>query len=417
MAQTARVKERQAAQAQRIKQAQAFLVPNHIDVAILGGGAAGLCAAITAAEALGTNKRVVVFEKALESGRTILATGGGRCNFTNANLSFENFSHPEFVQAVCKDKNTFLADILAFFRSSGLAWATEDEGRMYPLTRQASSIQSLLLNRAQKAGVQFALGREVTSVKPQRNNFIVTFKECFAGEKTHKVHASSVVLATGGLATTNLAESLDLQTTSLRPGLCALTCSPQPPASLDGKRVRAHAMLLRDGNVLKHESGELLFRPFGLSGIMIFNLSRTALPGDILEIDLLPHLTDEEVAAAIEVHTTDGLLDPQIAACLGAHDSVEATIAKAHKITFTVTGTSTKVIPQVCVGGISLNQVSTNTLETHNIPGLFIAGEALDIDAQCGGFNLSWAWKTGMVAGVAAAKRTCQKNAPLKEDN
>ena len=417
MAQTTRVKERQAAQAQRIKQAQAFLVPDHIDVAILGGGAAGLCAAITAAEALGTNKRVVVFEKALESGRTILATGGGRCNFTNANLSFENFSHPEFVQAVCKDKNTFLADILAFFRSSGLAWATEDEGRMYPLTRQASSIQSLLLNRAQKAGVQFALGREVTSVKPQRNNFIVTFKECFAGEKTHKVHASSVVLATGGLATTNLAESLDLQTTSLRPGLCALTCSPQPPASLDGKRVRAHAMLLRDGNVLKHESGELLFRPFGLSGIMIFNLSRTALPGDILEIDLLPHLTDEEVAAAIEVHTTDGLLDPQIAACLGAHDSVEATIAKAHKITFTVTGTSTKVIPQVCVGGISLNQVSTNTLETHNIPGLFIAGEALDIDAQCGGFNLSWAWKTGMVAGVAAAKRTCQKNAPLKEDN
>ena len=417
MAQTTRVKERQAAQAQRIKQAQAFLVPDHIDVAILGGGAAGLCAAITAAEALGANKRVVVFEKALESGRTILATGGGRCNFTNANLSFENFSHPEFVQAVCKDKNTFLADILAFFRSSGLAWATEDEGRMYPLTRQASSIQSLLLNRAQKAGVQFALGREVTSVKPQRNNFIVTFKECFAGEKTHKVHASSVVLATGGLATTNLAESLDLQTTSLRPGLCALTCSPQPPASLDGKRVRAHAMLLRDGNVLKHESGELLFRPFGLSGIMIFNLSRTALPGDILEIDLLPHLTDEEVAAAIEVHTTDGLLDPQIAACLGAHDSVEATIAKAHKITFTVTGTSTKVIPQVCVGGISLNQVSTNTLETHNIPGLFIAGEALDIDAQCGGFNLSWAWKTGMVAGVAAAKRTCQKNAPLKEDN
>ena len=417
MAQTARVKERQAAQAQRIKQAQAFLVPDHIDVAILGGGAAGLCAAITAAEALGTGKHVVVFEKALESGRTILATGGGRCNFTNADLSFENFSHPEFVQAVCKDKNTFLADILAFFRSSGLAWATEDEGRMYPLTRQASSIQSLLLRRAQKAGVQFALGREVTSVKPQHNGFTVTFQECFAGEKTYKVHASSVVLATGGLTTAELAENLDLQTTSLRPGLCALSCTPQPPASLDGKRVRAHATLLRNGTILKQESGELLFRPFGLSGIMIFNLSRTALPGDILEIDLLPHLTDEEVAAAIEAHTTDGLLDPQIAAYLSTHDSVEGTIAKAHKIAFTVTGTSTKVVPQVCVGGIPVEQVSTDTLEARSIPGLFIAGEALDIDAQCGGFNLSWAWKSGMVAGLAAAKSTCQKNAPLKEDN
>ena len=417
MAQTTRIKERQAAQAQRIKQAQAFMVPDNIDVAILGGGAAGLCAAITAAEALGANKRVVIFEKALESGKTILATGGGRCNFTNADLSFENFSHPKFVQAVCKDKDTFLADILAFFRFSGLAWATEDEGRMYPLTRQASSIQSLLLRRAQKAGVQFALGREVISVNPQHNGFTVTFQECFAGEKTHKVHASSVVLATGGLTTTKLAESLNLQTTSLRPGLCALTCTPEPPASLDGKRVRAQAALLRDGAVLKQESGELLFRSFGLSGIMIFNLSRTALPGDVLEIDLLPQLTEEEVAAAVEAHTTDGLLDPQIATYLGAHDSVEATVAKAHKMAFTVTGTSSKVVPQVCIGGISINQVDSITLEAHDIPGLFIAGEALDIDAQCGGFNLSWAWKSGMVAGLAASKSTGQNHASLKEDN
>ena len=417
MAQTTRIKERQAAQAQRIKQAQAFMVPDNIDVAILGGGAAGLCAAITAVEALGVNKRVVVFEKALESGRTILATGGGRCNFTNADLSFENFSHPEFVQAVCRDKGTFLADILSFFRSSGLAWATEDEGRMYPLTRQASSIQSLLLRRAQKAGVQFALGREVTLVKPQRNNFIVAFKECFAGEKTYEIHASSVVLATGGLTTTKLAESLQLQTTSLRPGLCALTCTPQPPTSLDGKRVRAHASLVRNGAVLKQESGELLFRSFGLSGIMIFNLSRTALPGDVLEIDLLPQLTEEEVTAAVEAHTTDGLLDPQIAAYLGTNNPVEITIAKAHKITFTVTGTSSKVVPQVCIGGISVEQVNTNTLEAHGVPGLFIAGEALDIDAQCGGFNLSWAWKSGMVAGLAAAKSADQNCESLKEDN
>jgi len=332
-------------------------------------------------------------------------------------LSFENFSHPEFVQAVCRDKDTFLADILSFFRSSGLAWATEDEGRMYPLTRQASSIQSLLLRRAQKAGVQFALGREVTSVKPQHNSFIVAFKECFGGEKTHKVHASSVVLATGGLTTTKLAESLQLQTTSLRPGLCALTCTPQPPTSLDGKRVRAHATLVRNGVVLKEESGELLFRSFGLSGIMIFNLSRTALPGDVLEIDLLPQLREEEVAAAVEAHTTDGLLDPQIAAYLGTNDSVEVTVAKAHKMTFTVTGTSSKVVPQVCIGGISIDQVDSNTLEAHGVPGLFIAGEALDIDAQCGGFNLSWAWKSGMVAGLADAKSAGQNCESLKEDN
>lgn len=415
MAQTTRVKERQAAQAQRIKQAQAFLVPDHIDVAILGGGAAGLCAAITAAEALEANKRIVVFEKALEGGRTILATGGGRCNFTNANLSFENFSNSEFVQAVCKDKDTFLADILSFFRSSGLAWATEDEGRMYPLTRQASSIQSLLLRRAQKAGVQFALGREVTSIKPHKDGFSLTFQECFGSEKIHEVHAASVVLATGGHTTKKLAESLRLKITSLRPGLCALTCTPKPPTSLDGKRVRAHAALLRDGKVLKQESGELLFRSFGLSGIMIFNLSRTALPGDVLEIDLLPQLTEEEVAAAVHAQTTDGLLDPQIASYLGTNDSVETIIAKAHKMIFIITGTSAKVVPQVCIGGINVDQVHTDTLEVYHTPGLFIAGEALDIDAQCGGFNLSWAWKSGMVAGLSAAQNVDQKNASLKE--
>ena len=411
MAQSTRVKERQAAQAQRIKQAQTFHMPSYIDVAILGGGAAGLCAAITAAEALGANKHVVIFEKALESGRTILATGGGRCNFTNANLSLENFSNPEFVQAVCKDKNTFLTDILSFFRSSGLAWATEDEGRMYPLTRQASSIQSLLLKRAQKAGVQFALGREVTSVKSHKDSFTLTFQECFGNEKVHKVHVASVVLTTGGFTTRKLVESLQLKTTSLRPGLCALTCTPEPPVNLDGKRVRAHATLLRDGNVLKQESGELLFRSFGLSGIMIFNLSRTALPGDILEINLLPQLTEEEVAAAVHAQTTDGLLDPQIASYLGTNDSVETIIAKAHKMTFTITGTSTKVVPQVCIGGINVDQVHTDTLEAYRTPGLFIAGEALDIDAQCGGFNLSWAWKSGMVAGLSAAQNVDQKNA------
>ena len=150
---------------------------------------------------------------------------------------------------------------------------------------------------------------------------------------------------------------------------------------------------------------------------MIFNLSRTALPGDVLEIDLLPQLTEEEVSAAVEAHTTDGLLDPQIAAYLGAHDSVENTVVKAHKMVFTVTGTSSKVVPQVCVGGISVEQVSTDTLEAHSIPGLFIAGEALDIDAQCGGFNLSWAWKSGMVAGLAAAKSAGQNCESLKEDN
>ena len=148
---------------------------------------------------------------------------------------------------------------------------------------------------------------------------------------------------------------------------------------------------------------------------MIFNLSRTALPGDVLEIDLLPQLTEEEVAAAVHAQTTDGLLDPQIASYLGTNDSVETIITKAHKMTFIITGASDKVVPQVCIGGINVDQVHPDTLEVYRTPGLFIAGEALDIDAQCGGFNLSWAWKSGMVAGLSAGQSAGQKNASLKE--
>ena len=127
-------------------QAQAVQVPAQVDVAVIGGGASGLAAAITAAEA---GARVVIIERALECGRSILATGGGRCNLANANLSAERYRHPGFVSAVCGER--FLPDVLGFFSACGLAVAEEEGGRLYPVTREASSVREVLVARADRA--------------------------------------------------------------------------------------------------------------------------------------------------------------------------------------------------------------------------------------------------------------------------
>ena len=159
-----------------LAQAAAVKVPSVADVVVVGGGASGLMAAISAAEALqdaGHPGTVVVFERALECGRTILATGGGRCNFTNEDVRPENYRHPAFVRSVVGGK--YLKEVLSFFRTCGLAWITEDEGRMYPVTREASSVRDVLLARAKKAGVIPACAREIVDIQTTSQGFEVAW--------------------------------------------------------------------------------------------------------------------------------------------------------------------------------------------------------------------------------------------------
>ena len=391
MAQRAQRKSKQLETARRVA------VPSDADVCVVGGGAAGLVAAIVAAE---EGARVVALDADLECGRTILATGNGRCNFANANLDPARYNQPEFVRKVVGQ--SWLRDVLAFFRGCSLAWEEEAEGRLYPLSRQAASVRSVLLDRAARAGAILAPARAVRNVRQTDCGFDVTYEEAFGAQTRRVLQSRTAVMAGGGRA--DLCESIGLPLMPSVPVLCPLACEGPLLAELDGRRVRVEARLIRAGIEVLSERGEVLFRRYGLSGIVIFNLSRYAQPGDKLVLNLLPTM---ELAEACELglHTLDGMLDPVIAQALTRHEgSRESALRRAKVLTYSVVGPADTAHAQVTRGGLDVRTFDPRTLEAQTMPGLFACGEALDVDGPCGGFNLAWAWKSGMVAGSAAAQ-------------
>lgn len=373
------------------------------DVVVVGGGASGLVAGIVCAEA---GASVVVLERALECGRTILATGGGRCNLANAELAPERYNDPDFVSAVAGPR--FLDDVLAFFDECGLGVEREDEGRLYPVTREASSVREVLLARAERSGVVLACGREVRSLMPRGDGWVISYQETFGERRAHETRARSVVLASGG-GTSALVRDLGVACVDERPALCPLACRPCAPcerldfSALDGRRSQVRATLVRAGKVLASEEGELLFRPYGISGIVTFDLSRRAAAGDVIELDFLPHLSADEARRLVlnARGSTAGILDSALANELsrGGNDVVE----QAKHLRLEVLGTADETHAQITAGGVSTSALDPHTLMATAAPGLFACGEAVDVDGDCGGFNLAWAWKSGIVAGISAA--------------
>ena len=394
--------------------ASAVGVPAVCNVVVVGGGASGLVAAIAAAEA---GARVCVLEQDLECGRKILATGNGRCNFANEDLDPARYRNGAFVAKVAGAR--WLEEVLGFFGASGLAWASE-EGRLYPLSRQAASVRNVLLARARRAGVALAPARKVTSVTPAAGGWKVSFSPAAPGEKgapqAGDVTARAVVMAAGGGS--ELARGLGLPAVAEGPVLCALACEPENNglelALVDGRRAHAHARLLRGGSELWAEDGEVLFRPWGLSGICVFDLSRRAEAGDVVALDLTCGMTDAELETAAATGTADGMLDPQMAAALGAAGgnpaSALAALRQARSLRFLVTDRAETERAQVTRGGLDVTGFFPETLECASQPGLFACGEALDVDADCGGFNLAWAWRSGQVAGASAAALALSQN-------
>lgn len=389
-------------------------VPEACDVVVAGGGASGLVAAIVAAEA---GARTCVLEQDLECGRKILATGNGRCNFANEDLDPARYRNGTFVAKVAGAR--WLEEVLGFFAASGLVWASE-EGRLYPLSRQAASVRNVLLARARRAGVTLAPARKVTSVAPAAGGWKVSFSPAAPGEKgapqAGGITARAVVMAAGGGS--ELARGLGLPTVAEGPVLCALACKPENNslelAFVDGRRARAHVRLLRGGRELWAEDGEALFRPWGLSGICVFDLSRRAEAGDAISLDLTCGMTDAQLETAATTGTADGVLDPQVAAALGSGGgnpaSALAALRQARSLRFLVTDRAETERAQVTRGGLDVTGFFPETLECATLPGLFACGEALDVDADCGGFNLAWAWRSGQVAGASAAALALSQN-------
>ena len=439
-------RESRASKRERLlREARQVEIPEYCDVIVVGGGASGLVAAITAAE---DGASVVVIDQDLECGRPILATGNGRCNFANIRLDPRRYNNPEFVRDVCGAR--WLDDVLSFFRECGLRWSLEDD-RLYPISRQASSVRNVLLARARKAGVILAPGREFADAKwtkqelisephdPMRYDLRISATAPSGVAEISLVtpwdslpalpRARTIVVATGG-TDVPFFENLRLHSTPRQPMLCPLACVASPLSALDGRRVHAQASLTKADSFFPswRERGEVLFRSYGISGILTFDLSRRAESGDLVELDLVPdvsqsdlqRLVDPFASGNFETGCIDGIVDPIIAAELErlarrrwhikwdereeSTSNSDALIKLLKALPLLVEGPAETEHAQVMRGGLAVDQFDASTLASLEHPWLFACGEALDVDADCGGFNLAWAWKSGMVAGAAAAR-------------
>lgn len=412
------------------------------DVLVIGGGASGLAAAITAARA---GKSVCIVERDVACGLKLLATGNGRCNLSNESIDFQRYNHPAFVKSAMGPQPE--QELGSFFSSLGIM-TTSEEGRLYPRSLRAESVRDALLNACDRLGVTLICGANVASahkpsegwvlqiVRPtralkakkhdDRKSELRSLRKALADapHKTETLQAHAVIIATGGNPT-GIADTFDLPLTPLHPVLCPVSASlvgdQTALKTLDGLRVRARLTLTRNHEKLWHEDGEVLFRTFGISGVAVFNLSRRIQHGDTILLDFFPDLSKDELLNILnrrfellggfsprDSRWLDGMIAPQLSHVVCAafeqchpssNDAIHlVSILKHFKLL--VEGTAEERSAQVTSGGVPIENVSAPSLCVNNVTGapLCICGEALDIDADCGGFNLAWAWISGIRA-------------------
>lgn len=390
---------------------------------IIGGGAAGLAAAVAAADALrargvrvgadagADGVDVAVCEADERVGRSILATGNGRCNFSNAQVDAAAYRNAAFVGAALDElrragglRGGDGADpVHAFFADLGLVWREEGEGRLYPLANKATSVLEVLRAAASDAGVREECRREAVRLDaPARkgDRFHVRFADGAV------LHAEAVIVAAGGNAARALVPE-GLAWEEPRAVLGPLRTDARLVKALNNIRVRCAASLVgRDGAEKACERGEVLFRDYGVSGIAVFNLSRFAEPGDTLRIDLLP----QHGEAPLEELLRARLASLRERGGAGTGDdalrgmTLPALVRALKGLALEVRGVGEARQCQVHRGGFLVEAFDPRTCAARAVPGLHVVGEALDVDAPCGGYNLHWAWASGMLAGRAAAE-------------
>ena len=406
-------------------------------VAVIGGGAAGLAAAIAAAQA---GARVTVHEARERVGQKLLATGNGRCNLTNTGVAPAAYNAPAFVAPALARHGC--EETRAWFAQLGLLTVEEREGRVYPLSNTANSVLDVLRNACDRLGVRVLTGQRVQRIADVAAS------------------ADAVVVACGGGST--LLAGAGHALVPAQPVLCSLACDVQPLRGLAGVRAKAQVSVLAGAaadTVRFCEAGEVQFKDYGVSGVVVFDASRFARPGDVLALDFMPQLAQEELAALLAqrlqalaaggVATGGGLAGaasggPAVACGSAAdgsavggvpptyeqllcgmwHTRVNAAVLRAADcrpsapadaaalagIARAAKGLRTQVKgpgdvkhAQVTRGGAALAQFDAATLQSRLQSGLYAAGEALDVDGRCGGYNLHWAWASGRVAGTCAA--------------
>ena len=395
-------------------------------VLIIGGGASGMMAALTAAE--DPSNRVTLLERQSRVGRKLLATGNGRCNLSNIHASEAHYHgyDPSFVRHALRQFSP--ADTLAFFQQLGLLTVTEESGRVYPFSDQANSVVDILRFALAQRGVDLRCGCEVISIgKKARGYNVKTAEEAFYCDK--------LILACGGSAGAKLGgtdwgykllSSMGHTVTPLRPSLVQIKTDASVTKSLKGVRADAGITLKRNGQLVAQNVGEVQFTDFGISGPAIFELSREVEnKGDqLLLLDLMRPWSEDQLASLLlqkradfpdlaadelltgALHNRLGKVVLKISGTELPQTLAEITESQIRRIArtvkyfpMTVTGIMGLELAQVTAGGVLTSEFRPDTLESRLCPGLFATGEVLDIDGDCGGYNLQWAWSSGRLAG------------------
>lgn len=417
------------------------------DIVIIGGGTAGLVAAVCSAKKLNSGKhkrRIALVEKENRVGKKLLATGNGRCNMTNENMSpdFYNESGRALVKPLISKYST--DKIIAFFNSLGLICKSDSQGRVYPYSAQATAVLDLLRTNIDKYSVDTMCETNITAITKTKNGFKIS-----SPDKT--VFADKVILATGGKASPKLgsdgatykfAQMLNLKCTPVFPSLVPIKCSSEYLPFLKGIRTFSEVSLIADGKLIHKEQGELQLNQNNISGICIFQLSRFVNEfftlksiGGIkykkltVNVDFMPDFSLDELESilfrrrkqmgdvSLEEFFT-GMFNKKIGQFLLkklkiaplkrdaytlSDNELRAFAREIKSCDFIPSGLSDMDSAQVTAGGIDVSEVDKN-LESVHLRGLYIVGEALDVDGFCGGYNLHWAFTSGTVAGNHAAE-------------
>lgn len=389
------------------------------DIAIIGGGASGLAAAITARRNA-PEMSVAIFEKKEVTGKKLSATGNGRCNLSNVNCNLTD-------------------QVIDFFNSVGISVRKDEEGRLYPYSEDAKDVTEILTACARGEGAEILLNSGISRMEADPEGGFLLFVD----EK--EVRAKKVLVATGGksyasMGTTGdgyiMARKLGHTVTKLVPGLTAVEVT-QDLTDIKGVRSKALVTLYKDGEPVFSEKGEVQFRADSISGICVMNMSRfvrveagesleEAMSRYVVSVNLVPDFGTVEIInllkqrflikglTASEAMKTlvRGQLACRILSAAGVDGSAPAVsvafddgklLAIANGLRgmrFGVGGVKGWNEAQITLGGVSMDEINPVTMESKLVPGLFFSGEVTDFDGPCGGYNLHNAWITGMLAGI-----------------
>lgn len=409
-------------------------------IVIVGGGASGLAAAITAAR---KGCQVTVLEHKERPGKKILATGNGRCNLTNLRLDPDTGYRggtPGFAASVLS--KVTVEETLAFFEDMGLPVRDRD-GYVYPRSAQAAAVADTLILEAEHLGARLLCGVHVRQVEQRKNGAFLV--RAASPEGDVNIPADCVILATGSKAAPatgsdgsgyGLAEALGHTVIPPLPALVQLICRGKVFRQLAGIRAEGEVRLYLDGTLAAGDRGELQLTDYGISGIPVFQVSRYASVGLAegrtveAELDFWPDREESQVLSFLKrrrdrlpYRTGEEFLTGLFAKKLGCvllsssgisltdpagqipDRKLERLAGQIKAFPAQITGTKSFDSAQICCGGVSVDQVDPATMESRLVPGLYLTGELLDIDGICGGYNLQWAWSTGILAGRSAAGR------------